>query len=138
MQVVRGAIQRIDEPLIVVACMLTALLGKDGVVGIGAVDHLNDRGFGGMIDLRHIVVGLFFADGQCVDAVVIPHQDAAGLPGGTYGDVGCGIHGARGYGKSGRWASIAGFLQGVGMGSAGVLLNRAQGGLGDDCQVQVE
>jgi hypothetical protein len=99
MQVIGRAVEWIDDPLKVVSAVLTAFLGEDGMRGVGPANRLDDRLFGVAIDLADIVVCLLFRHRKAVEAAEGAHDHVTGLACCAYGDVGGGVHGARGYGK---------------------------------------
>ena len=68
---VGGAVERIDDPDVFIVVVQvggsTRFLGQDCVVGIGLVQHLDDRLFGGMVDFGDEIVVLFFSDLEAVE-----------------------------------------------------------------------
>ncbi len=60
--VVRRAVERIDDPLILVVAARAALLGEDRVLGIVVADDLDDRFLGRAIDLSDELVAALLLD----------------------------------------------------------------------------
>ena len=86
-QEIGGAVQRIDDPLIiVVAVLFAAFLGQNAVVGIGLAQGLNNFLFGLHIRFTDEVVALFGGDAQPFEVIEVTEQDAAGAQGGALGD----------------------------------------------------
>ena len=58
-QVVRGAVQGIDYPLIVIPFAAAAFFGQDAVVGVSIAQYPDDGLFGVAVDLADEVVHAF-------------------------------------------------------------------------------
>jgi hypothetical protein len=75
-QEVGGAVQRIDDPLILVlAVLFAAFLGQNTVVGIGLAQNLDNLLFGLYVRFTDEVVALFGGDGQPFE---VDRSDGAG------------------------------------------------------------
>ena len=68
-QVVRRAVERIDDPLVLVVAARAAFLGEDRVLGVVVADDLDDRGLGGLVDLRDELVAAFLDDLERLELV---------------------------------------------------------------------
>ena len=81
MQVIAGAVERIDHPgeaaAVADAFLLAAFLAQNGVVGIGALELLDDLRFGQAVNLAGIVEAVFLDDIDRVEAVHMPQQHVA-------------------------------------------------------------
>ena len=106
-QVVRRAVQRIDDPLVFVALECAAFLGEDRVVRLGLADRRDDGCLGGAVHFTDEVVAALFGHAECLGAVEGTQQDAAGVACCTDGDIGHGLHGAREYPKGRQSESAA-------------------------------
>jgi hypothetical protein len=102
MQEVRGAVERVDDPLVLVVALRAALLGEDRVVRVGAVDDADDLVLGEPVDLGDEVVALLGADGQPVDPLEVADDHVARAAGGTDRDVEHGVHDAARRFRKGR------------------------------------
>ena len=89
---VGGAVQRVDDPDGVAAAAGAALLGEEGVVGVGRADVLDDRALGGAVDLGDEVVAALGGDVQAVEPDQAADDDFARAAGGADGDVEEGVH----------------------------------------------
>ena len=76
-QEVGRAVERIDNPDRVGFTTRAGLFGEDGVVGVVVVNDLDDRGFGGTVDLADEIVVSFLLDLELVELVVMPDQYGA-------------------------------------------------------------
>ena len=94
-QVVRRSVERIDDPLILVVAGRAAFLGEDRMVGIVVADDLDDRGFGGLIDLRDELVAAFLDDLERLELVHLANHDLAGAARRANCDVDHAVHWAR-------------------------------------------
>jgi hypothetical protein len=75
---VGGAVERIDDPDIVAvlgAARRARFLGEDAVPGIGAEQHVDDRGLGGVVDLGDEIVRRLSVDLQPVEVERGPVDD---------------------------------------------------------------
>src|SRR6185436_19207737 len=94
-QIVRRAVEWIDDPLILVVARGAALLGEDCVIGIVIADDLDDRGFGGLVDLRDELVAAFLDDFERLELVHVANHDLSGAPRRSNCDVDHAVHWAR-------------------------------------------
>src|SRR4029077_9425908 len=92
-QEVGGAIERIDDPECVVLTRAPTLLGKKGVLRIVAGDAGDDLLLGRAIHFGHEVVTSLGGDGDRVEAIHAAHDEFAGAPRGTHGNVEERLHG---------------------------------------------
>ena len=76
MKIVRGAVERIDDPRVFGAGeRLAVFLAEDAVIGIRLVQYLDDRVFGVAVDVGDEIVALLLDDVQRVDAIHRAHHD---------------------------------------------------------------
>jgi hypothetical protein len=94
-QEIRRAVQRVDDPQVVVAGLPAAFLGENTVVGIGSVCDRDDFLFGQPIHLADEIVALFALDAQCVDAFHMAYDHIAGGARGTDRNVQHGMNHGR-------------------------------------------
>ncbi len=93
-QEIRGAIQRVDHPLIVVLPRLfAAFLGQNAVVGVGLAQRLDDVSLGLHIRFADKIATLLGGDVEPFEMVEMAEQNTAGAERGALGDVQNGIHG---------------------------------------------
>src|SRR3989344_1653883 len=78
MEKVGGAVERVDDPEVIVTGMLTGFFRKNAMVGIGRAHGTDDFGLGHAIDLAHEVVAPLGFDRQTVESVEMAHNNAAG------------------------------------------------------------
>jgi hypothetical protein len=94
-QVVRRAVERVDDPLIFVLARGAALLGEDCMIGVVVADDLDDRGLRHLVDLRDELVAALLDDLQRFELVHLANHDLAGAPRRTNCDVDHAVHWAR-------------------------------------------
>ncbi len=77
-QIVRGAVEWIDDPRVFGTCeRLAALFADDAVIRIGLVQDVDDGVFAIAVDVGDEIVARFLFDVQRVDAVHRAHHDLA-------------------------------------------------------------
>ena len=86
-QEVRGAVERVDDPGVVVALRGAALLGEEAVRRVGLADGRDQDLFRGAVDFAHEVVAVLLADRERADAIEASHDDVAGAACGADRDV---------------------------------------------------
>ena len=94
-QVVRRAVERIDDPLVLVVAGRAAFFGEDRVIGVVILDDLDDRGFGGLVDLRDEFVAAFLDDLERLELVHLANHDLAGAARRANCNVDHAVHWAR-------------------------------------------
>src|SRR5687767_13147826 len=90
MEVVGGAVERIDDPhefAVDFAAVRAAFLGEEGVVRITLAHGIDDFHLGLGIDLRDEIVLPLLADVEAMDAVHATDDDFTGATGGTDGNI---------------------------------------------------
>ena len=92
MQEIRGAVERVDDPGVIVARGGAAFLGEEAVSRVGLADRRDHDLLGGAVDFADEVVAALLADGQRADAVEAAHDDVAGAPRGADRDVEQRVH----------------------------------------------
>ena len=79
MQVVGGAVQRVDDPLVFRAfCLCAAFFSQDAVVGKGFLDGGDDGLFGHVVDIADEIVVLFSDDFEAIKSIHVADYDVAG------------------------------------------------------------
>src|SRR5688572_9891934 len=86
-QEVRRAVERVDDPGVVVARGSAAFLREEAVRRVGLADGGNQHLLRGAVDLAHEVVAVLLADRERPDAVEAAHDDVAGAARGADCDV---------------------------------------------------
>jgi hypothetical protein len=87
-QVIGGAVERVDDPARAVAAdiaLRAALLTQDGVIRVGAADDLDDASLGLAIGFAHEVVRTLALDTQLMQTLAGAKQEVAGSAGGAHG-----------------------------------------------------
>ncbi len=87
MEKIGRAIQRVDDPDMVVARMHAAFFCENGMIRKGLVDDLDDFLFRHAVDFRSIIVFAFLVDVQFANIVQGTYQDIAGASRRSDGDV---------------------------------------------------
>ena len=97
-QVVGGAVQRVDNPFVfgASAAAAAAFFGADAVVGVGFADQVDNQRFGLAVDVGDEIVGGFVIHAQAVEVVGGAQHQVAGFAGGFVGDVEGGVELAHG------------------------------------------
>src|SRR5690606_1494983 len=90
--VVRRAVERIDDPRILVLADRAALLGEDRVIGVVILDDPDEGFLGKQLDLRAVVVPALIRDLQGVELVPLANHHFAGAPGCADTDVDHTVH----------------------------------------------
>src|SRR3989338_3199726 len=75
---VGGAVERVDDPEVIITWMLAGFFRKNAVVRIGRAHGPDDFGLGHAVDLAHQVVTPLGFDRQTVEPVEMAHNNAAG------------------------------------------------------------
>ena len=91
-QEVRGSVERVDHPGVLVARVLAALLGEEAVRRIGLADGRDQDLLGLAVDLGDEVVAALLADRDAADAVEAAHDDFTGVARGADRNVEQGMH----------------------------------------------
>ena len=91
-QEIRGAVERVDDPGVVVTRRRAALFGEEAVARVGLADRGDHDLLRGAIDLAHEVVAVLLADRERADAVEAAHDDVAGAARGADRDVEQRVH----------------------------------------------
>jgi hypothetical protein len=81
-QVVAGAVERVDDPGEAAGTLGAAFLAEDGVIGRGPTQFLDDDRFGLAVDFAGVVQPVLFHDVERVELVHVAQQDVAGGAGG--------------------------------------------------------
>ncbi len=95
MQIIRGAIQGINNPLTVIIGpgLGTAFLGEYAVVGIDITQRTDNFLFCLNIHFANKIIALFGVDREPVQAVHMPQNDLSSAQSGTNGDSNGRMHG---------------------------------------------
>src|SRR5688572_26706108 len=91
-QEVRGAVERVDDPGVVVARRRAALFREETVRRVGLAYRRDQDLLGGAIDLAHEVIAVLLADRERADAVEAARNDVAGAARGADRDVEQRVH----------------------------------------------
>ena len=90
--VVRRAVEGVDNPLEVVRTLSAALFSEYRVIGVVLVNDLDDGLLSAMIDLRHELVSTLVRDLEPVKLVQMTNHDVARLACGLHRDIDHCVH----------------------------------------------
>src|SRR5690606_33798452 len=96
-QEVGGAVQRVDDPLVVrpfaLAGDLAGLFALEAVVGVGLAQQIDDALLGGKVDLADVILGFLLVGRDGVQAFDGAEDQFTGAARSAQGDVQHGLHG---------------------------------------------
>ncbi|MCY1177914.1 hypothetical protein D9M73_182400 [compost metagenome] len=97
-QEVGGAVQRVDDPQVILAffaaaCVQAGFFAVDGVVRVGLAQGIDDFLLCGAIDFGDVILGVFFVDLDGIQALDGAEDQFTGAAGGAQRDIQHGLHG---------------------------------------------
>ena len=92
MKIVGGAVQRVDDPLVLVLAPRSALFGQDRMLGMVLVDHVDDGLFRQPVHFADKLVAPLVHNLQRLQPIDVAHHDGAGFAGGANGDIDHCVH----------------------------------------------
>ena len=103
-QIIGGAVQRVDDPFALALALGAAFLGQDRVIGVRAVNDAYDLGLGGAIDFGDEVIRRLVLDIEPVNLLEVPENDAGRGAGRGNANIDDRMHGAKWWDQNrGRW-----------------------------------